>query len=325
MGGKYAAIHRSPQRIAFRIITFANMRIYHLAKAWIALLTVTVFGCNGQVPQPTSSEFSDYWYAGEAELCKYDLQQKRYGELRDGTTVMVFVTEDFNTEQQVKQEREAGEESTTVLKLNAMSNYVTGIYSYSVMTSTFTPVDTKNYPHSLKVTNSIQDWCGQTFLQLNARGGDYEYQMFSYFQARGDKHGDLEQTWLEDEIWNRIRINPQSLPLGNCRVIPGAAYFRLNHAEIQAHKAIATLTLEVTDQTSDKEFLIYTLTYPELERKLSIRFQSEFPYQIVGWEEKGTNGELISNGTLTHSVREPYWKLNAKKHINYRDSLGLDH
>ena len=47
-------------------------------------------------------EFADYWYRGQAEITSYDLEQARYGELRSGTAVLVFVTEDFSKGQITK-------------------------------------------------------------------------------------------------------------------------------------------------------------------------------------------------------------------------------
>lgn len=292
-------------------------------KQWFSILfLVAVLGCNGQVPHPTSDEFDRYWYSGKAELNHYSLKQIRYGEMREGYAVLIYVTEDFNTDQQVKQEREPVPESTTVLKLNAHQNFVTGIYDYSIMTSTFTPVDFKTYPHSLKVTNSVQDWCGQTYLQFNATDENFKYQLFSYFQAEGDQQNELEQTWLEDELWNRIRISPQSLPMGKCKVIPSASFFRLHHEPVKAHQAIATMHLEVGDQQSKEEYFIYKISYPELNRRLSIRFRSTFPYRVVGWDIE-IDGQLVTQGQVQHTVYEPYWKLNQTEHLHYRDSLGL--
>ncbi|NNK73098.1 MAG: septum formation inhibitor Maf, partial [Flavobacteriaceae bacterium] len=64
-----------------------------------------------------SQEFKDYWYAGQAEVTSYSLKQERYGELREGTAVTVFVTEDFVPQKQVKANRNS-EKNIPVLKLN---------------------------------------------------------------------------------------------------------------------------------------------------------------------------------------------------------------
>ena len=49
-----------------------------------------------------SREFKEYWYAGKAEITSYELEQARYGELRKGNAVLIYVTEPFLSEKQVK-------------------------------------------------------------------------------------------------------------------------------------------------------------------------------------------------------------------------------
>ena len=51
---------------------------------------------------PFGGELPDYWYRGEAEITTYDLRQARYGELREGTAVLIQVSEPFLAEKQVK-------------------------------------------------------------------------------------------------------------------------------------------------------------------------------------------------------------------------------
>ncbi|MBK9488612.1 MAG: hypothetical protein IPO07_07345 [Haliscomenobacter sp.] len=91
-----------------------------------------------------------YWFEGKAEISHYTLSQNRYRDVHPGEAVLVFVTEPFLTDKQVKNEKGQLENSTTVLKLNAIQRFTTGIYDYSVMTSVFTPEDLKRYPHSSK-------------------------------------------------------------------------------------------------------------------------------------------------------------------------------
>ena len=90
--------------------------------------------------KPLSEEFKKYWYAGNAEITSYKLEQARYGELREGTSVLIYVTEPFLPEVQVKADR-SNSTNIPVLKLNATKKYLTGIYPYSIMSSTFYPVD----------------------------------------------------------------------------------------------------------------------------------------------------------------------------------------
>ncbi len=49
-----------------------------------------------------TDKLSDYWYQGKAEITSYTLLQNRYKDVHPGSAVLVFVTEDFLTDKQVK-------------------------------------------------------------------------------------------------------------------------------------------------------------------------------------------------------------------------------
>ena len=257
------------------------------------------------------ANFGEYWYAGTAEITSYNLSQSRYGEIHDGTAVTIFVTEDFDPKQQVKADKRK-DSNTPILKFNRTKKFNTGIYPYSIMTSIFNTVnDTR---HSLKVVNSIQEWCGQTYMQLNNRE-QFEIQANSYFQSEGDKNFSIEKTWLEDEIWNLIRLNPEELPKGEFNSIPSFEYANLTHKEVKAYNAMAGVFKG--DKTSD-----YFISYPQLQRKLTITFNNEFPHTIEKWEETNPNGQ-VTTATIIKRIQSPYWSKNTNKFSVLRDSLGL--
>ena len=259
-----------------------------------------------------SEEFKAYWYNGTAEITSYKLSQERYGELREGTAVQIFVTEDLLPKIQVKANNPS-EETIAVLKLNQTKKYTTGIYPYSVMTSIFTPVNTKN--NALKVSHSMQEWCGQVYMQLNNRK-DFEIDLHSYFEGEADHSFKLEKTWLESDLWNRIRINPEELPVGEFTMIPSFEYFRMSHKELSAHPAMASIM--VGDSISN-----YTIDYPSLKRTLKIYFTSKFPHTIEHWEETHENG-LVTMAERLKRIKSPYWQQNSNKFSHLRDSLGLN-
>ena len=99
--------------------------------------------------KPLRKEFKKYWYSGNAEITSYSIEQARYGQLREGTSVLIYVTEPFLPEIQVKADRSASS-NIPVLKLNRTKNYLTGIYPYSIMNSTFSPV--YDNQHAIKST-----------------------------------------------------------------------------------------------------------------------------------------------------------------------------
>ena len=83
----------------------------------VVLLNPATIFC-GEGSKTDENDFNDYWYAGKAEITRYELQQARYGELRKGDAVLIFVTEDFLTDKQVKYEFGDSGKATSVLKLN---------------------------------------------------------------------------------------------------------------------------------------------------------------------------------------------------------------
>ncbi|RMA64575.1 septum formation inhibitor Maf [Ulvibacter antarcticus] len=265
-----------------------------------------------------SEAFKNYWYQGEAEITSYQLQQARYGEIHEGTAVSIYVTEDFLPKEQVKANA-VSSENTAVLKLNLTKNFVTGIYPYSIMSSTFSPVNTDQ--NAIKISTSVQEWCGQSYLQLNTKK-EFEIKAHSYFEGEADQSISLPQTWLENDLWNRIRLNPEELPTGNVSIIPSFEFLRLGHKEIKAYPAV--LSLKQGDSLS-----IYKIEIPELERNLSIYFSSDFPYEIEKWEETsksgfGPNAEALTTTAIKlKRIKSAYWTKNRSIDRNLRDSLGL--
>lgn len=263
-------------------------------------------------------KFNAYWHNGEAEITTYKLTQARYGELHEGHAVMIYVTEQFLPKSQVKADA-ASEENIPVLKLNSTKNFLTGIYPYSLMSSVFSPIYTSK--HAIKTTFSSQEWCGQTYIQLNNREA-FEFQSHSYFEKYGDAELTVKKAYLEDEIWNVLRISPDNLPLGNLQMIPSMEFLGMQHKAIKAYE------VKVSLQEKDS-LLFYQIEYPTLERVLIIKFLNEFPYAIEGWEETFTNDSMKPAVRLTTTAEKlkrlkiDYWNKNKSSDTSIRANLGL--
>lgn len=268
--------------------------------------------------KPLSDNFKDYWYAGDAEITSYKLEQARYGELRNGHAVLIYVTEPFLPTKQVKADR-TDSENVSVLKLNATKKFLTGIYPYSIMASTFYPVHDNQ--HAIKTSLSVQEWCGHVYSQLNNRE-KFEFTSHSYFEKEADQEISLDKSILENEIWTKIRISPKDLPVGSISIIPSLEYLRLGHQELKAYNAEGSLS-------SKDGISTYTITYLDLERTLSINFTTDFPYTIESWTEQtrsgyGTNAKsLTTTATKIRTLKTAYWGQNSNKDLILRDSLGL--
>ncbi|MCB0383583.1 MAG: septum formation inhibitor Maf [Psychroserpens sp.] len=261
-----------------------------------------------------SEEFKSYWYAGKAEITSFKLQQARYGELRNGTAVLVYVTEDFLPDAQVKADNYS-ENTIPVLKLNATKNFNTGIYPYSIMQSTFYPVATNK--HALKVSCSVQEWCGHVYTQLNNRR-QFEIESHSYFESEGDQAFQLNKAILENELWTQLRMDPASLPTGTIDIIPSFEFIRLKHIELKAYQAIA----ELAEGT-------YKITYPKLNRTLIINFNPNFPFDITDWEDIYVDGYgesaqiLTTKASRLKTIQSAYWSKNSNSDEVLRETLQL--
>lgn len=269
-------------------------------------------------------EFNEYWNNGEAELSRYELEQARYGEIHKGEAVLIFVTEDFRTDKQVKYEGGDKKNVKPILKLNFTKKFFTGLYPYSIMSSIFSPVDNSK---TLKVSTSIQEWCGHAFSQLNLKKDKYEGQLNSYFQNEGDQEFKLAGELLEDELWTMIRLNPSGLPTGSIKIIPGTQFVRLKHYGFEVEEASASLEKYDDKSLSDQSLLKYSLSYSQIDRKLDIIFESVFPYAILAWEEHSTSGlgnAKTTKAKRTNVILSPYWNLNSVKDGAKKKQLGLD-
>jgi hypothetical protein len=301
---------------------------YYSAIAFILLLVSCADNDTQKKSQVSDSkEFRDYWYKGKAEISSYDLQQAQYGRLNMGEAIMIFVTEDFRLDKQVKLESNDKEKATTVLKLNFIKKFITGIYDYSMYTSVFTPVQTSTFPATLKVTNTNQEWCGQSFLQLNYRQNGYQLLGKSYFEEEVEDECHIENAILEDELWSKIRLlTVDQLPTGNMFMIPSMTSLRLRHRKVQPEMAKISIEPYVGDSTFKGQNLInYKISYPESKRDMRIFFEKEFPHQIVGWEEtyEIKDKVLTSKAVLKATIQNSYWQKNAPIDTVYRKLLKL--
>ena len=91
--------------------------------------------------RPVEQAFWDHWSDNRGELSAYRLVTPRYGEPREGTLVWVYVLEQMDRRNWIKDDQGnvPQEHQAIVMKLNETMRFLTGIYPYSVMTSIFSP------------------------------------------------------------------------------------------------------------------------------------------------------------------------------------------
>ena len=279
-------------------------------------------------------EFYEYWGDGRAELSSYKIIQPRYGELRDGFGVMVFVTEDLNRQTLIKVESPTPEaDRRYTLKLNNVLKFNTGIYDYSVMTSVFSFVRAgeggfgRDRFDFAKVSLTMQDWCGHVFDEVRATPDQLHGRLASYFEVEGNRDYRLPRPSSfvsEDELLIRIReLDGELMAVGETQqlqLLPSLWQLRMAHQE---HALVPALLKKGNVEQhqvggSDRPAVPWTWTVEEGERSVTVWVASGHPRQILAWHSSdGGRGELLT------SVREPYWRLHGNSDEAMRERLQL--
>jgi hypothetical protein len=287
---------------------------------------ILLLACGLAAPVP-AQDFWTHWGDGKAELNGYALRQPRYGTVRTGSAVLVFVTEDFSDSLRVKADpgRHAAPDVYPVLKVNARRDFPTGIYDYDVMTSSFLRV-APGWPVA-KVSFSSQEWCGQVWHQLVPRDGRLTGVFHSYFDGEADGTDDLalpKQGVLEDALPVLLRgWNGDYLKAGESRTVPflpSLLWARLNHRPLawttaKVSRAAATRSVSVPAG----RFAVTTYTVETADgRTLGFEVEARAPYRLV--RQTGPDGEELA---LRGSTRLPYWQLNAPGGERHLEALGL--
>ncbi|WP_167341878.1 septum formation inhibitor Maf [Nonlabens sp. SY33080] len=298
--------------------------LYVLVATLISCQTDKETSTTDEVSTPTKSKrqsrsldenFKSYWFDGTAEISSYELNQARYGEMRQGTAVLIYVTEPFDSKDQIKADR-IKDDNYSVLKLNATRDFNTGIYPYKMMSSTFLPLDFEG--NSIKVAASIQEWCGHTYMQFNENNTSYDVQLHSYFQSEGNKSFQIESALLENQIPSQLRLGPLKMPVDTLNIVPSAEFLRLKHIDAEPMEAIAKLR-ELPDG------YLYSVNYPEINRTIAYKTEKEFPFRILNWMERYMDNQIpmVSTASLKKTIKTDYWNKNSNKFAHLRDSLQL--
>ncbi len=277
--------------------------------------------------QAAAQDFWAHWGDGRAELSGYRLTQPRYGSLRKGTAVLIFVTEEFSESARVKADpgRHPPTDVFPVLKLNAVRAFQTGIYDYNVMTSTFARV-APGWPLA-KVSFSSQEWCGHVYHQLLPRPGGVAGTWHSYFDGEADGSEQLtlpEDGVFEDALPILLRgLRGDYLAPGESRtlsLLPSLLSARLEHKPLAFVRAKLTRDAQSTRvrvPAGTFEVFTYTLV-PEGRPTLTFAIETQYPHRLIRWtSDQGEEGALLK------STRLAYWKLNGPEGEQHLREIGL--
>ncbi len=285
-------------------------------------------------PSLAQSDFSAHWHDGRAELDGYRWSVTRYGQVRDGQAVMIFVTEPFSDAKRVKADDPSKNPADTfeVLKLNLARDFQTGIYDYNTMTSIFARSDDFQ---PVKVSFTSGEWCGHVYEELIVDPDKIDQRLFSYFENESTtrKLAGKRDGVVGDNLFILFRgLQGSYLRPGEKRTVPflpGAFARRLQHrsldwttAEIQ--RLAETQAVEVPAGTFTAN--VYIVRTDGREGRFFI--EAEAPYRIVRWQWKSSGAdrrthEAAETGELTGTIRVEYWQRHANGDERLLEDLGL--
>jgi len=307
-----------------------------VAAAWIAgcsadgLDTTTVAPDAIEVVGFSSSSaspgFWSHWGDGKAELNGYDLVQPRYGELRKGRAVLVYVTEPFSKRDFVKVNDwdRSDPAQVQVLKLNFIKKFQTGVYDYSVMTSIF--VDPAERFAPVKTTFSMQEWCGSVYEETVFEGGEAKISAHSYFEGETANYALAMDgnVVAEDTLKITLRgLGAETLeqPEGELRLLPSSIERRFRHVKPTIVPSAVSWAPEAkTVEVPAGRFEVREASYARQDgARCTTQIEVSYPHRVVGWS--CTDGE---EAKLRGSARIPYWQTHNEGDEKLLGELGLE-
>ena len=278
-----------------------------------------------------ADDFWKLWGDGKAELDGYALVEPRYGQLREGTAVAIFVTEDFSDALRVKADpgKHPKSDVVPVMKVNLVRDFQTGIYDYNTMTSTFlrTELERGEYFRLMKTSFSSQEWCGHVYMQWLPHGTKLDGTSHSYFDGEADATPELELpagAVLEDALPILVRgLRGDWLAPGAIKKVAflrSQLRTRLLHLPAKWGEAtVSRAPAAAAVKTALGTLRAFTYTVAESGGDtITFTVEEAAPHRILAWSS--SSGE---SGKILGSARLPYWTMHQNGGEKALKLLGL--
>jgi hypothetical protein len=246
------------------------------------------------------------WDDGRAEIDAYDATVLRYGIPRPLTAYLIVVKEDFSKAQLVK--ADPGHDPAdlrTVLKLNQVLDYRTGIYTYHQMASCFFDRATMDL---VKLSLTSNEWCGNTFKEYTRRDGRGTLHVHTYWDGQAEATYDVPagpDAVFKDALPLWIRSLPQSAGTRrSLRLLP--TQFESKGARPEPRDATLLAAREESIAVPAGRFRALRWELATSEGPPDVYWTGQdSPYVLLAWER--SDGGAFR---LKWSQRLPYWTLN---------------
>jgi hypothetical protein len=308
-------------------------------RAWtVSCLTVPLSLALAIAKPLAADTFDSHWQDGKAELNGYRYSVTRYGHRREGSAVLIYVTEPFSESRRVKVDdpKKNPKDTFEALKVNMVREFSTGIYAYHTLASIFTR--TRDFS-PVKITFSSAEWCGHVFEEMIFNRHHIADRYLSYFEGESDlkRLTVRENSLTEEELLVRLRgLRGEWIGPGERRTVPllpSAFYRRLTHrplawSEARIERARGSESVRVPAG----RFETSVITVKTEHRVGRFWIEAKYPHRIVKWvwasagtppRGRGNPAEGLDQGELTGTARLSYWKLNGPGAERYRRELGL--
>lgn len=271
--------------------------------------------------QRASEGFWDHWGDGRAELSGYEMTVARYGAPREAVTTLIYVTEPHDRNTWIKDDGAESPDRVEVLKLIRSTHFLTGIYPYSVMSSTFAPVadwGTARFQPT-RINLDVQEWCGSVSQRVWPGPGRVRSLRLSYFADEGESLVEAvvpEGTLYEDALL--IQLRELDGPFNDGEdwrgwLIPELWRIRGTHGPVAPVEATITRTDATRNGVPVTRFVLEAEAYTR-----TFDVESAFPRRVLAWET--SEGDAAS---LMSTERLAYWSLNGPGAEAFRAELGL--
>ena len=275
-------------------------------------------------PEPSrraSGDFWDHWGDGRAELSGYRVTLSRYGEPRQAQLSLIYVTEPHDRRSWIKDDQAEEPNRIEVLKLIRSMQFMTGIYPYFVMGSTFAPVDAWGDERfqPVRINLDVQEWCGSVSQRVFPGKNGVRSLRLSYFEDEAETRRELELgegTLYEDALL--IQLRELDGPFLRGEDWEGEIVRELWSLR-SGHRAIQPVPARITRMDQDRDGVAVTrfrLEAGEYWRTYDV--ERAAPRRVLAWETStGETAEILQTERLS------YWQLNQPGDERYRESLGL--